>query len=200
MRLAGFFAIEGRMRFLSRQFLLVALLITATLPALAADKTPPAAALLVDVQRVLDDAEAAKGVQKLLNAERIQFQAETEKEENQLRQAEQDLGKAHDHLTAAAYTEREQQLRQRFIAVERHVDMRRKMLDQSFTDAMNVVRDRLLNIVQAVAHEKGANLVLVKQQVLWTDKSLDITDEVLARLNKALPEVTIKPPEEDKSK
>jgi Skp family chaperone for outer membrane proteins len=77
--------------------------------------------------------------------------------------------------------------------------MRRKMLDQSFTDAMNVVRDRLLSIVQAVAHEKGANLVLVKQQVLWTDKSLDVTDEVLARLNKALPEVTLKPPEEEKT-
>jgi Skp family chaperone for outer membrane proteins len=187
------------MRSFFRQILLALLLITATLPVLAADKTAPAVALLVDVQRVLDDAEAAKGVQKLLNAERVQFQTETEKEENQLRQAEQDLGKAHGHLAAAAYTEREQQLRQRFIAVERHVDMRRKMLDQSFTDAMNVVRDRLISIVKDVAHEKGANLVLVKQQVLWADKSLDVTDEVLARLNKALPEVTIKPPEEDKT-
>lgn len=166
-------------------------------PVLADDK-PPAIALVVDVQRVLDESEAAKGVQKQLNTQRAKFQTETEKEENQLRQSEQELGKSHGHLSAEAYSEREQQLRQHFISVERHVDVRRKLLDQSFTDAMNVVRDKLLSIVQNLAHEKGANLVLVKQQVLWADKTLDVTDEVLSQLNKSLPQVTVKAPEEDK--
>lgn len=160
---------------------------------------PPSVALMVDVQRILDESEAAKGVQKQLDSQRVRFQSETEKEENQLRQAEQELGKAHDRLSAEAYSDREQQLRQRFIAVERHVEVRRKLLDQSFTDAMNVVRDHLLTIVQTVAHEKGANLVLVKQQILWADKPLDVTDEVLTRLNKALPQVAVKAPQEDKT-
>ena len=157
-----------------------------------------AAALVVDVQRILDESEAAKGVQKQLNAERVRFQSETEKEENQLRQAEQDLGKQHAHLGNDAYSEREQQLRQHFVDVERHVEKRRRLLDQSFTDAMNQVRDRLLQIVQAVAKEKGANLALVKQQILWSGKTLDVTDEILSRLNKELPQVTVKPPDENK--
>ena len=159
---------------------------------------PPAVAILVDVQKVLDKSIAAKGVQKQLDSERSHFQSETEKEENQLRQAEQDLGKAHDQLSADAYSEREQQLRQRFIVEERHVETRRKILEQSFTDAMNVVRDNLVTIVQAAAQEKDANLVIVKQQVLWADKTLDITDEVLARLNKTLPQVAVKTPAEEK--
>ena len=164
-----------------------------------ADSGMPATAIVVDVQRVLDEAEAAKGVQKQLDNQRAHFQTETEKEENQLRQAEQELGKAHDHLSADAYSDREQQLRQRFNTVELHVDARRKLLEQSFTDAMNSVRDNLLAIVQTVAHEKGANLVLVKQQVLWADPSLDVTSEILARLNKALPQVEVKIPQEDKA-
>lgn len=164
-------------------------------PVLAADpvKTPPAIAIVVDVQRVLDESEAAKGVQKYLNGQRSQFQADTEKEENQLRSSEQELTKARDHLSADAYGEREQQLRQHFLAVERHVEARRKTLDQTFTDSMNIVRDNLIKIVERVAREKGANLVLVKQQVLWMDKPLDVTNEVLAELNKTLPKVTIKP-------
>lgn len=167
-------------------------------PVLAADNDKAVTALVVDVQRILDESEAAKGVQKQLNQQRARFQAETEKEENQLRQAEQDLGKSHDRLSAEIYGEREQQLRQRFISVERHVDVRRKMLDQSFTDAMNVVRDKLLAIVQEIAREKDVKLVLVKQQILWADKPLDVTDDVLARLNKLLPQVTVKVPDENK--
>ena len=182
---------------LSKILLSIGLIAVAT-HAFAADDKHAATALVVDVQRVLDESEAAKSVQKQLNTQRARFQTETEKEENQLRQAEQELNKAHDHLAADAFSEREQQLRQHFIAVERHVDVRRKLLDQSFTDAMNVVRDKLLAIVQDVAHEKSANLVLVKQQILWADKPLDVTDEVLSRLNKSLPQVTVKALEENK--
>lgn len=178
--------------------LLVALWAVFAVPAQAADSGNPAVALVVDVQRILDESEAAKGVQKQLNTQRAKFQTETEKEENQLRQAEQDLTKAHDHLSADAYGDHEQKLRQHFIAVERHVDVRRKLLDQSFTDAMNVVRDKLLAIVQDMARERKANLVLVKQQVLWSDKQLDVTDEILSRLNKSLPQVIVKVPDEDK--
>ena len=172
------------------------LLITVSAHALDSGKPVPSVALVVDVQRVLDESEAAKGVQKQLAVQRAQFQSDTEKEENQLRVAEQELNKAHDKLSADAFAEREQQLRQRFISVERHVEARRKALDQSFTDAMNVVRDNLLNIVQTLAHDKGANLVLVKQQILWGDKSLDVTDELLAKLNKTLPRVAVKSPQE----
>ncbi len=187
------------MSLLSRAIMLGLLVaVFATAPASAAENHPQVA-LVVDVQRVLDQSEAAKGVQKQIDLQRGQFQADTEKEENQLRQAELELGKAHEHLAAEAYNEREQQLRQKFIAVERHVDMRRKLLDQGFTDAMNVVRDQLLALVQTIAHEKNANLVLVKQQILWADSTLDVTDEVLKRLNKTLPQVTLKPAHDDKA-
>ena len=63
---------------------------------------------------------------------------------------------------------------------------------------MNDVRTALLEIVNTVAHERGANLVLVKQQALWVDKPLDVTDDVLARLNKKMPQLTVKLAPEDK--
>ena len=140
---------------------------------------------------------AAKAVQKQLEAQRSKFQIKTEGEENELRQAEQELNKAHDQMAADVYAEREQQLRQRFLAVERHVQARRKVLDQGFTNSMNEVRANLLEVVQDLAHERGINLVLIKQQALWADKNFDITDEVLGRLNKKLPQVTVKLTPED---
>jgi outer membrane protein len=185
-----------RIKFLSLLFLTLALALPS---ARAADAVPdvknrmPAPIIaIVDVQRILEESLAAKSVQKQLEQQRAKFQTAIEAEENGLRQSEQDLSKAHDQLSADTYTEREQQLRQRFLTVERHVQSRRKTLDQAFTDSMNAVRAALLDIVNAVAHERGVNLVLVKQQALWVDKPMDVTDEVLARLNTKLPQVTVK--------
>jgi len=162
-------------------------------PAFSADKpkAPSQVIAIVDVQRILQESLAAKSVQKQLDTQRAKFQTETEAEENELRQAEQDLVKSREQLAANVYADHEQQLRQRFLLVEQNVDARRKVLDQSFTDSMNAVRSHLLQVVQAVAQERGVNLVLIKQQTLWTDPSFDVTDEVLNRLNKSLPDVAV---------
>jgi Skp family chaperone for outer membrane proteins len=183
--------------------LILLLLVSAN--ARAADATssakptsPPAAALpspvvaVVDVQRILQESLAAQSVQKQLEAQRSKFQTEISAEESELRQAEQDLTKMRGNVGADIYAEKEQQLRQRFSTVERHVQSRRKALDQASTDSMNTVRKSLLEAVGVVAHEHGANLVIVKQQVLWSDKAMDITDEVLVRLNKTIPQVQVK--------
>jgi outer membrane protein len=160
-----------------------------------AEKTAPATIALVDMQRILQESLAAKSVQKQLDAQRSKFQNETESEENELRQAEQDLSKSHDQLTAPVYADKEQQLRQKFLTVEQRVDERRKLLDKSYTDAMNSVRTHLLEIVEAIAKQHGDNIVLIKQQTLWSEPSFDITDEVLKRLNKDMPDVAIPPPD-----
>ena len=159
-------------------------------------KLPAPVIAIVDVQRILQESMAAKSVQKQLEAQRAKFQSEIESEENGLRQAEQDLSKERNQLAAQIYADREQQLRQRFSTVETHVQARRKVLDQSFSDSMNAVRAALLDVVDKAAREHGANIVVVKQQALWTDQPLDITDEVLKRLDLKLPKVDVTMPPE----
>jgi Skp family chaperone for outer membrane proteins len=161
-------------------------------PALAGGATSVQVnATIIDVQRILQESLAAKSAQQQLESQRAKFQTEIASEEDELRKAEDELTKSRDTLASDVYADREQQLRQRFLVVERHVQARRKALDQAFTDAMNKVRDGLQDVVGALAHERHLSLVLVKQQALWSDKSLDVTDEVLARLNKSLPSVSV---------
>ena len=161
-------------------------------------KTPPAIAAVIDVQRILQESLSAKSVQQQLESYRAHFQTQIENEENDLRKAENELSKTRDQMPAATYSDHEQQLRQKFLTVERHVEARRKVLDQAFTDSMNTVRASLLEIVDQVAHEHGANLIVVKQQTLWADPGLEVTDEVLQRLNQKLPRVSVILPPEDK--
>jgi len=185
---------------LALSFLLLTLFWVAGAHAEAPAKLPAPTIAIVDVQRILQESLAAKSVQKQLEAQRSKFQNAIEGEENGLRQAEQDLAKERATLPAEAYADREQKLRQNFSTVENHVQTRRKVLDQAFTDSMNAVRGALLEVVDKVAHEHGANIVIVKQQALWTDQPLDITDEVLKRLDQKLPKVGVAMPAEASDK
>lgn len=157
----------------------------------------PSIVAIVDVQRLLQASGAAKSVQQQLDSQRSKFQTEVAGEETELRAAEQTLSKLRETAKPEDYAQQEQQLQQRFLTVERHVQSRRKALDQAYTDAMSDVRKGLIEIVSQIAKERGVNLVIVKQQVIWNDHIIDITDEVLTRLDKALPsvQVTVTPEE-----
>lgn len=166
------------------------LLLLAAAPAQAG--APPSAIAIVDVQRIMQESLAAKSVSQQLEARRSSFQTEIAAEEADLRQAEQTLSKLRETAKPEAYAEREQALRQRFLTVERHVQARRKALDQAYTDSMNAVRKSIVEIVAAVSKEKGVTLSIVKQQVIWNDSAIDITEDVLTRLNKNVPKIEVK--------
>jgi len=175
---------------------LLALLVLAVLvPAAAwaaAGEVKPSIVAIVDVQRLLQSAKAAKSVEEQLDGQRSKFQTEIAAEEKELREAEQKLTRLRETANAEEYAQQEQTLQQRFLVVERHVQARRKALDQSMTDSMNTVRKGIVDIVSEIAKERGVNLVIVKQQVIWNDQVIDITDEVLKRIDTKLPQIQVK--------
>ncbi len=175
-------------------FLLVlAFLVLCLSPAQAAKGPLPASVVaIVDVQRILQESLAAKSVQSQIEKHRSKFQTQISKEEAELRDAEQKLTELRKTEQADAYAQAEQKLRGRFLFVERHVQARRKALDQAFTDAMSTVRTGLIDVVKKSAKERGVTLVIVKQQVIWHDQVIDLTDLVLGRLNQKIPEILIK--------
>jgi outer membrane protein len=185
----------SRMRLVPLALLFIGLSFTAhatDAPSPALAHLPAPTIAIIDVQRILEESFAAKSVQKQLETQRTKFQDETESEENGLRSEEDALGKTREQAAPdSVESVKEQQLRQKMLVVERHVEARRKLLDQAFTDSMNDVRKTLLEVVESVARAHGANLVLVKQQALWVDAPLDITDEVLKLLNQKLPQLNV---------
>lgn len=166
-----------------------------------AESTPVSSIAIIDVQRILQESLSAKSVQKQLEAQRAKFQAEISIQETKLHEADQKLKDERMKLSPDALTVREQQLRQQFAEVERDVQAKRHALDNAFTASMGTVRTGLLDIVQDIAKKRKISLVMLKQQALWYEPTLDITGEVLTQLNKKLPQVPVKvqypPPKEE---
>lgn len=169
-------------------------------PAVAQTGPPVAAATsalpiaVVDLQGILRAASAAKGIHTQIERRRETYQEQVVAEEKRLRQAEQDLAQQRAVLGPEAYQQRVREFQSQVAEVQRQVQMRKRELDETFAGAMNEVRNALISVVAEIAEQRGIKLVLFKNQIVIAEKSLDVSDETLQRLNQRLPAVKVELP------
>jgi outer membrane protein len=175
--------------------LVTAVLLTAFGPNVLAQQTGPAVSVaIVDAQKILEECRASKTVQSALEKQRTSYQNEISQQENSLRTADQDLSRQRPSLSADDYEKKRQELEQKAATLRRDVQGKRQQLDRMFQTSMNTIRTTLLQVVDEIAAERKATLVLSKNQVVLSAKEYDITDEAMKRLNAKLPTVAVEIP------
>lgn len=163
-------------------------------PAPATNKGEPLKApviAVVDVQRVMQESTASKGIQKAIESQRDTYQKEIQTLEDKLQTAENELRKQQTVLAPDAFAAKRRDFEKQVADVQRTVQSRKRTLDTAFNDAMGNVQKTMLDIVQTVADERGANVVIPRNLLVLFASNLDVTDTVLERLNKQLPSVSV---------
>ena len=160
----------------------------------AADPLPQARIAFIDVQGVLRASEAARTVRDQIEAQRARYQEEISKQERELRTLEQELVQQRSVLAPDAFQQRRQQFEQRVAEIQRAVQARKRQLDEGYAQAMEQVRVALVEIVADIAKERQATAVLSKSAIVLAEKSIDISEDALNRLNQRLTSVTVKLP------
>ena len=156
-----------------------------------AQKLPTTVAAVIDYQRILRDAAAAKSIREQIEARRQAYQEEISKEEQRLHEADKAFAKQRSVLSTEAFAEKRRAFEQEVAEVQRLVQERRRELDSMAAAALNEVKEALIEIVTSIAEERGFNLVLPNSEVLFFSRSLDLTEEVLAKLDARLPQVQL---------
>lgn len=172
---------------------LLALALTAGLPVAPApaEDLPTPVVAVIDYQRIMRDAKAAQSIRDQLEARRRQFQEEIAAEEQRLHEADKELARQRSVLTSEAFADRRRDFEAEVAEVQRLVQQRRRQLDRAFNDALDEIKRALIEVVTVMAEERGFNLVLPASEVLFFGRRLDLTDEVMARLDQALPGVSV---------
>ena len=68
---------------------------------------------------------------------------------------------------------------------------RRRQLDQVAAAALNEVRSAMIEVVGELAEARGFNLVLPSSGLLLFSPEIDLTAEVLVRLDQKLPNIKV---------
>ena len=157
----------------------------------AAQKLPTTVAAVIDYQRILRDAAAARSIREQIEARRKAYQEEISKEEQRLHEADKEFAKQRSVLSPEAFAEKRREFEQDVAEVQRMVQQRRRELDRMSAAALNEVKEALIEIVTSIAEERGFNLVLPSSELLFFSRALDLTEEVLAKLDARLPQVRL---------
>ena len=89
--------------------------------------------------------------------------------------------------------QKRQDLSRRYREMQRDAKNIERALQRARAKSVAVVRQKMLDIVAKMVVERGANIALDKNFVIYNrvDQNLDITKEVLARLNTEIPDLTV---------
>ncbi|MBI3710800.1 MAG: OmpH family outer membrane protein [Proteobacteria bacterium] len=153
-------------------------------------------AVIADINVLLRDATAAQAVRNQIERQRSSYQTEIQKQENDLRNADQELAKQRAILSPEAFAQKRRDLEKRVADAQQAVQNRRRILDQAFGDAMQVVTQAMVEVIGELLIERQYQIVFPKTQVVVVQNALEITPEVLRRLNRKLPTTTVTIPKE----
>ena len=164
----------------------------ATAPVAAGPALTPPTIAVVDLQRVVRDSAAGKSIQSQLEVESRKFRDQVTKLQDELKVGENELRRQRSVMSQEAANEQQAALQRRQADAQRTVQERQEALQKGENDALNVVVDNMRDIVQQMANERHLGMVVNKQAVIsMADKNMDITDDVIQRLNTKLPTVTV---------
>jgi outer membrane protein len=147
---------------------------------------------VVNIQQVMRDSTAAKSVREQLESKQKAFQADITKKEETLQKEDQELAKQQSVLSKEAFAEKAKSFRAKATEVQKEVQAKKALLDSAFEHALNDIQKAVNEIISALAKEKGFVLAVPTSQVLYADDKLDVSKDVLERLNKKLPKLDVK--------
>ncbi len=146
---------------------------------------------VLDVQQVLRRAAAAKGIREVMEARRKKFEKEISEERLQLQGEETQLRKQSTILSPEAMSNKRRVLENKVSDLRRKAEQKRGILNRAFNGATRELRQEIAKVLADLMKEQNITITLARKAVLVFDQRLNVTEEVLKRLDKNLPNVKI---------
>ncbi len=146
---------------------------------------------IVNIQKIMRESKAANAVRSQVKSKQKSFQAELDKKEKELQDKDKELAKQRSILSQEAFEQQYKAFRKTAAEAQQEIRQKRAQLDKGFTKALADIQKKVIEIVSAVAKEKGADMAISSSQILYGNPSLEITDEVLGRLDKQMPNLSV---------
>ena len=153
---------------------------------------------LVDLDGILRAADANNRVRELLDGQRAKFQEEFREIEVNLQQSERDLLAKRELMSKDEYEKLVTAFQARVSSVQKEIQYKRQSIDNAYQKALSDIRKLAIEVITKIASEREIDLILNRDSSVIFLPHLNISNEVLSRLNErtknARIEVEIKKP------
>jgi len=192
-----------------RLLVLAALVVAASLPAVAqqpnragpSSRSAPAVPApvfnvgIVDIAAILRQSTAAQALQRQMQVEQEKYQILTDQQQRTLQTEEEAIERQRASLSAEVYTQKRRELQERVNRTTTELRLRRRQIDEAFTEASGEINRTLLNVIEELARDQNVQLVVRREAVLYQQAVFDLTEAASESLNQRLPSISVSLPE-----
>ena len=184
--------------------LILALGVLAAVPPLSsqralADAKAPVIAV-INYAVAIRESKAGQSVREQVDKQRAIYEKEIKAAQTKLEDARQELAQQQAVLSPEAFARKRQEFQQQASELQRTAQSRKRSLDQMQGNGFRIIEDAVREILQELVKERGFDIVMNAGPgagaIILASKELFITEEVVARLDKKLPKVSVKPTSE----
>ncbi|OUS17918.1 hypothetical protein A9Q97_01225 [Rhodospirillales bacterium 47_12_T64] len=146
---------------------------------------------VVDTQKVLRASLAKKQIDQTVVGNRNQFQQEFREKEQSLLTANQALVRQKSILAPEVYAQKKADIDKQAAIIRSAAKARKDSINKYRNAGLKQIESQLGVIIEQIVKANGYDLIIVKQSLVYTLNSLDITDQVIQQLNATLPSISI---------
>ena len=180
-----------------RKILLLAAIAAATALPTSANAQARGGLILIDTANILSNCTACKAAQTQLEQRQTALRSRVQTLTQQLQAEGKPIQDAVDALKGkqpdAALQQRITAFQTKERGAQQEIQNSQRQLQSTAAHVQQQVGARLIQIVEQVRARRGASIAVSKDSTLANDSSIDVTTEVLAALNQALPSVNVTP-------
>ena len=162
------------------------------LPSIPRGPTPPAAVIgVLGIPDIMRLATAAQQVEKTIADRREKLKQDADKEAAVWRELQVALAGQRGTMTPDQIRAKEKELQDRVTNAQRGFRDRNRFMQEAAQVGLAQIERTLIAVIRQVAESRGMNLVMHRSQVALNVNEFDITEPVVAQLNKVLPTVEL---------
>lgn len=176
-----------------RRIVLVIALLAAVLtwPSAPAGASEGPAIAVLNVEHILNQSKAGQGLREKIDQIRAANQVKDQENESDLRAEDEKLQKQRAVLSEEAFLQKRKELQSRLDTLRQEFEARRKRIQSAVDKAQAEIRQALLEVTRDVAVERHIEIVISQTATVLMSKELNITQEVLDRLDAKLADVPL---------
>lgn len=141
---------------------------------------------VIDMKEVLSASTAGKRAQGIIERKMKSLQADFKKSEQEIIDLQKEMEKKGAAWSDSTKRAKAMEFQQKRRALAEKQDKSNKELKKLREQNVNPILKKLEDIVGEVASDGGYSVVLPRNVVLYTAHSVDITDKIISKLNKAM--------------
>jgi Skp family chaperone for outer membrane proteins len=155
--------------------------------------------LVVDTRKVIETSAAHQDLLAKVQKKNEEFRDLVQQSEAKLKKKYQDLETKKNALSQEALDKKNEEMSKEVAELQKTSYSQHTALEEAYRNATESLIAETKQIVAKQAKEKGYKLVIEKAVVIYSENNLDITEAVLAELNKNKPTVEVTFKSEEKA-